>query len=112
MIKAYISGPIKGAEDYEARFAAAAEYIREKLDGVPVNPARLAKIIPLDAGFERKGYFDICIQILLKCDLIAMLPGWEDSPEANAERGAAIGSGKTIIYLDEGDLIPQDEEEK
>lgn len=106
----YISGPIRGAEDYEARFAAAAEYIREKLEGVPVNPVHLAKVMPLDAGFERNEYIDICIQLLLKCDTIVMLPGWEDSPGANAEWGAAIGADKIILYMTEEDLIPPEEE--
>ena len=106
----YISGPIRGVEDYEARFAAAAEYIREKLEGVPVNPVHLAKMMPLDGGFERNDYLDIDIQILLKCDMIAMLPGWEDSPGANAEWGAAIGADKDVLYLTEEDLIPPEEE--
>ncbi|MBO6208402.1 MAG: DUF4406 domain-containing protein [Lachnospiraceae bacterium] len=106
----YISGPIRGVEDYEARFAAAAAYIREKLQGVPVNPVHLAKMMPLDGGFERKEYIDICIQLLLKCDVIAMLPGWEKAPGANAEWGAAIGADKEVLYLSEEDLIPPEEE--
>ena len=108
-LRYYISGPIRGTEDYEARFAAAAEYIREKLEGVPVNPVHLAKMMPLDGGFERNDYLDIDIQILLKCDMIAMLPGWEDSPGANAEWGAAIGADKEVLYLSEEDLIPPEE---
>lgn len=110
MNRVYISGPIKGVQDYEARFEAAAAYIRQELRSIPVNPVYLAKAMPADGGFSRTEYLDIDIQLLMKCDMIAMLPGWEDSPGANAEWGAAIGSDKVIIYLNEEDLIPQDEE--
>lgn len=106
----YISGPIRGIEDYEERFAAAAAYIEERLQGVPVNPVHLAKMMPLDGGFERNDYLDIDIQILLKCDTIVMLPGWEKAPGANAEWGAAIGADKIILYMTEEDLIPPEEE--
>ncbi len=107
--RCYISGPIRGVEDYEARFQAAAAYIREELQGVPVNPVHLAKMMPLDGGFKRNDYLDAGIQILLKCDVIAMLPGWEKAPGANAEWGAAIGADKVVLYLSEEDLIPPEE---
>lgn len=99
MNRIYISGPISGVQDYEARFAAAAAYIRQELKSIPVNPVYLDKMMPADGGFKRTDYLDIGIQILRKCDTIAMLPGWENSPRANAEWGAAIGLDMVIIYL-------------
>ena len=38
------------------------------------------------------------IEILKRCDVIVMIPGWEDSKGALAELKVALEHGKEIIY--------------
>ena len=46
------------------------------------------------------------LALLLGCDAIAMLPGWERSRGAWLERLIAEALGLPVWYIDEGRIIP------
>lgn len=82
--KIYLSGKITGMET-EAKyvFAAAEEKLKKEYpDSKIINPMKL------DHSQHNKSweaYMKVCIIELCKCDMIAMLPNWQDSRGANME---------------------------
>lgn len=91
MAKVYVSGKITGLEDYEKHFNDAEKKL--KLLGHKVmNPAALAK------GFEWDDYMPICFAMINACDMVYMLPNWEDSKGAKLEKHYAESMGKRIKY--------------
>ena len=91
----YISGAISG-EDYTSvllRFANAEARLRRK--GVtPVSPLKngLAKSAPYEQHMRKD------LQMLLGCDAIYMLRGWECSKGATIEKAVAYSCGMEIIF--------------
>jgi len=61
-------------------------------------------ITPLDLPHNHDkswpSYMIEDLQALIKCDEVAMLSNWHDSPGAKIEHAFAQGMGKQIIYLD------------
>ena len=93
-MKIFISGPMKGYEDFNtpAFNAAEAELIA---NGWSVfNPAW----IKVDSTWDRNNLLPIDIAALAQCDAIYMLTGWEQSAGARAEYEFAVSCGKTVIY--------------
>lgn len=93
-MKIFISGPMKGYEDFNtpAFNAAEAELIA---NGWSVfNPAW----IKVDSTWDRNNLLPIDIAALAQCDAIYMLAGWEQSAGARAEYEFAVSCGKTVIY--------------
>lgn len=80
-IKVYISGPITGNPDYAVEFCEIETWLREYGFEV-VNPVR-------NMADNYKGYIDIGLQQLMSCNMICMLPGWNDSDGANLEKAYA-----------------------
>lgn len=89
--KVYISGPITGTNDYERRFKRAVEFL-EFLGDFPVNPVELVK----DETWEDCMKEDI--KLLLDCDTIFMLNGFEKSKGAMLEFNLACSLGMTILF--------------
>lgn len=91
----YISGPITNNDNYILDF-----YNREsqlkKMGYQVCNPAAFSKEVEADIlyRFGRKPtyneYMKVAIKKLLDCDAITMLPNWEQSKGATAERQIAI----------------------
>ena len=89
-MKVYIAGPITGHPDYKNWFNMA-EQIFTKHGASVMNPAVLPE------GFTDAQYMAIGREMLLACDTIAMLPGWENSKGANLEYHLALYHGKNIL---------------
>ena len=109
--RVYCAGPMSShPEDYNfPAFYAAAESL-EKQGYEPVNPAQLdieagytlGKLKQLDpAEFQEflKGAAKRDLDALQQCDAIALLPGWEYSKGARAEKAVAEWLGLEIMYL-------------
>lgn len=81
-MKVYISGPMRGYEDYNrpAFEAASGRIVNAGLH--PVNPFDL---VDQDAGFSIREYMEKDVAALFECDAIAVLPGWQNSHGAIAE---------------------------
>ena len=113
----YLAGPMRGLPNFNFPAFFAAE---EKLvaDGYTVfNPARRDNIehgtdisagningsveqAEADHGFDlREALGADLAYICLQADAVALLPGWEHSKGANAERATAIALGLEVIEL-------------
>jgi hypothetical protein len=94
-MKIYIAGPMTGYKDYNyPAFMEAEERIGNFTHGncEIFNPAR---------NPEQKTYADYlreAIKLLIQCDTIYMLPGWEKSNGATLEHKIAVTLGMEVIY--------------
>ena len=83
-MKIYISGKITGTDDYQKRFEDHAEKVRKLFPFVEiVNPVPVCAELPVGSSWPT--YMEVCIDELRKCDMISMIPGWEDSKGACVE---------------------------
>ncbi len=120
-MKIYIAGPMRGLPLYNfPAFFKAAQTLR--LQGHTVsNPAETDMALGLDPSKpiddpDQPGEFLNMREILrndfrqvLDADAIVLLPGWETSTGATAERVVAHYSGRKIFVVDEtGKCIPDD----
>ncbi len=95
MVKLYISGPITGIPDYKEKFMAAAKELEEVFDdAVVLNPATLPE------GMNRADYMRICLSMVDVADMVALLPGWENSAGAMIEKKYAEYQGKLCETID------------
>jgi hypothetical protein len=85
----YLAGPMSGIEDFNRpafhREAARLRSIGHRVD----NPAENVGA----PGAEWSDYMRIGIRQLIKCDTIALLPGWETSRGAQIEHRLALDLG-------------------
>ena len=105
-MKIYVSGPMRGYEEYNfPAFYAAEEVLRTQGHEV-VNPARVEEE---QYGFDRhvsleKQDFDmqttiLCdVEAVLDCDAIYLLKGWWHSKGAFAEYAIARWGGKKVRH--------------
>lgn len=95
--KVYISGPITGI-DFGNRFAFSCARCALELCGYEVvDPSE----VQLDDDASWADYMKADLKLLLDCDYIFMLEGWEDSKGARLERELAENLGIEEIDLDE-----------
>lgn len=87
----YIAGPITGVERYWEPFEKADDDLTSRGYAV-LNPSRLPQ------GMQAVNYTDICWMMLGNADAVLMLPGWEDSMGAAAERRLASMTNKPVYY--------------
>jgi hypothetical protein len=94
MMKVYISGKITGDPDHKRKFDEAEEKLRE-MGHVVLNPT----ILP--DGLEYDNYMDIDMAMVRACDVVALLPDWEESAGARAEMayGECLGKLSSPIHL-------------
>ena len=89
----YISGPITGMKVSECKraFNRAKREIKRR-GHYPVSPLDLGKILPVwsTLSFEHEDYMAVDVQVLLRCDAVLMLPGWEKSNGCQRERFTAL----------------------
>lgn len=80
----YIAGPITGDAGYRLKFSAAEKAIRRRdPSAVVINPALLPE------GMDRADYMAICLPMLMRADVVYLLPGWRSSGGAQVEQGLA-----------------------
>lgn len=93
----YLSGPMKG---YPLRnyplFNAVADRLRRAGHRV-YNPAEFGKDRPYEGFPIRQAFAEYSKFICEEADTIVLLPGWEASKGANAERALADNCGVEII---------------
>jgi deoxyuridine 5'-triphosphate nucleotidohydrolase len=108
----YISGPMSHIEDNNRAAFAEAESRLIAAGHQAFNPCSLADeeqfavANSMGAAFRQTREYallmETCIQKVATCDAMVMLPGWEDSRGAVAERERALMLGLDIYYsLDE-----------
>lgn len=97
-MKIYISGPITGVSNFKRRFTAAAAAIR-KLGHDPINPA----LCELPKGATWADYMRQDLKLLLGCEAVYMLRGWQKSRGAQLEHSTAQALELKIIYQREAD---------
>jgi len=96
MKKIYISGPISGrsleeAKDEFSRYA-------KKIGSMGMNPVNpFYNNVKDDAPWETHMKADL--KIMLDCDEVHMLPGWEKSKGAKIELRVAKDMGMTIVHV-------------
>lgn len=95
--KVYISGPITGI-DFGNRFAFSCARSALELCGYEaVDPSE----VQLDDAATWADYMKADLKLLLDCDYIYMLEGWENSKGARLERELAENLGIEEIDLDQ-----------
>ena len=106
-MKVYISGPIKGHEDFIEKFKKAYEEVEEW--AMPVNPVEIGAceqaagvcMFPgdmLETGHTWQCYMRYDIAELVFCDGIYMLDGWETSKGATEELRIATMLGMEVYF--------------
>lgn len=90
-MKVYISGPIKGIVNFEENFANAEKFLQDQGYDT-ANPC----IAPEGLTYEDFMRFDL--YLLLGCDAIYMLKGWEQSRGAFCEFHVAVLCGMRVMY--------------
>lgn len=53
----------------------------------------------MDGVIDYRGWMDVDIEIVRRCDFMVMVPGWERSAGACEERAVAIGLGMAVYTL-------------
>jgi hypothetical protein len=94
--KVYIAGPMTGLPEMNRpAFSAAAAYL-EDLGAKVMNPA----ILP--DGWEHHQYMRIAIPMMMECEVVAFLPGWQDSKGAQVEFTRSRAFAMVQVALDLG----------
>lgn len=94
--RVYISGPMTGIAEHNFPAFNKAAYDLFVMGYDPVNPADKGEI----DGWTWEDYLRHDIELLVKCDAIFMLPGWESSKGAKLERFIADQLKMKVITLD------------
>lgn len=116
-MKIYVAGPMRGIPEFNfPAFHAAAARLRAEGHEV-FNPAERdiahhgkdiskgnatgdEKLAAAEHGFNlREALKDDLVYICLEADAIALMPGWENSKGARAERATALALGLKVILL-------------
>lgn len=108
MLKIYVSGPITGIpEANRQEFEDAAKMVQAAgawpLIPHDIDPDHLGRCIP-DGKREASGHTYPChlradVLVMLTCDAVLMLPGWEQSHGARQEHNIAAVCGVPIHYM-------------
>ncbi len=97
----YLSGPMSGLPEFNyPAFTSAAKILRSQGHAV-VSPHELPADCPgcLNTGYEHSWseHMRVDLAALLTCDVIVMLPGWQQSRGALLEKSVAEAIGLMVI---------------
>lgn len=115
-MKIYLAGPMRGkpnfnfpAFDYaSARLRSQGHEVFSPADhdreingpGIEINPTGDESLCEKTHGFSIRDALSADLNwICREADAVALLPGWEQSTGATAERATAIAVGLTVIIL-------------
>lgn len=117
-MKLYLAGPMRGYAEFNfPAFHAAAKRLREaghevfspaekdieRHGGVDISKGNAAgdeSVAAKAHGFNlREALHDDLVYICLKADGVALLPGWEKSKGANAEKATAEALGLKLFFI-------------
>lgn len=99
-MKVYISGAISNNPNYKEEFAAA-EKLLKKHGFEVVNPTSLGEV----DGWTWEDYMKKDIKLLVDCDAIYLIDGWEKSKGARLEAKLASWLDlKDVCYWDDDDF--------
>lgn len=95
MATIYLAGPMTGLPDwnYPAFHKAAAEL--RAAGHIVINPAEVNP----DTTQPWAACLRACLAEVVKCDTIALLPGWQHSRGAKLEHHVASELGMTVMHL-------------
>lgn len=120
-MKLYLAGPMRGIAEFNfPAFHAAAKVLRgvghevfspaekdiERWGHVPANPAGDEHALEKHLGMKPGEAIRVCLGddlawICQHAEGIALLPGWQASKGARAERATAEALGLKMLYLDQ-----------
>jgi hypothetical protein len=110
-MRIYLAGPMRGHPEYNfPAFHAAAKVLRERGHTV-FNPAEKGCESEVTKGGDemntlsfRRKVFGMDTDYICRCaDAVAMLPNWEQSRGAVAEKALADALGIRVLYLGQED---------
>ncbi len=96
-MRVYIAGPITGKENNNREAFEKASRIIASMGHHPVSPIKLCRWIP--KGSPWVAYMRRCIAVLVKCDAICRLEGWEASRGALIENDIAYKLGIPVFQI-------------
>lgn len=100
--KIYLSGPISANPKWQEDFKKAEETVAKFWQGEIISPRQIAEQLKNDCPgevFSWQDYMRIDLLLLLTCDVIALLPGWENSKGAILEQQVAQALGLHEMHL-------------
>lgn len=109
MITAYIAGEMTGKKDFNFELfdkVARGFWLAAQDMGIElciVNPSHLS--MRLGTQKDYKEYLRVDIRALMDCDVIVMLPGWQNSGGATFERDIAKCLGIGIFEYSDSDGV-------
>ncbi|BEJ50761.1 hypothetical protein Ri1_33600 [Aeromonas dhakensis] len=97
-VKVYVAGPMTGLPEFNQPAFFAAEAHLKSLGAQVMNPA----ILP--DGWSHEAYMRIAIPMLMECEAVAFLPGWQQSKGARQEFTRAHAFGMDLYQLGVGSV--------
>lgn len=110
--KAYIAGPMAGIEEFNYPAFFGAEALLQRFGFITVNPARLdehdedlVQTLDFTTGQgvtprKRADFLKRDFQHLTHCDVLVLLPGWQNSAGANCELWVARMIGLDVYTME------------
>lgn len=106
MTRIYIAGPMTGLPEYNLPAFAAAALELDALGHHAVNPSHRGVI----DGYTWQDYMRDGLRLLLDCDAVALLPGWESSNGARLEVHVANALAMPVrslsLWIADGAVTP------
>ncbi|MGL4352460.1 MAG: DUF4406 domain-containing protein [Aeromonas popoffii] len=93
-VKVYIAGPMSGLPMFNRQAFFAAEAYLQGQGARVMNPAVLPD------GWDHDAYMRIAIPMMMACEAVAFLPGWQQSLGARQEFTRAHAFGLDLLQLD------------
>lgn len=86
-MRIYLSGPITGQANYRRVFNEAKTILEAQGYKDIINPAELCQVLPETYPYEK--ILNLCLDMLAECDVLVLLPGWQQSHGCGMEIGYA-----------------------